>query len=332
MASRFQVHPCAWLLMAATLVVWARPSSAEDLLSGYTGPEATATTSGSGAASAVNPDNGGGSHGLKTSYEADVDVSYVGGARTNFGQGRSGGLSEQDTNGRFVVMPQWNDGPIYRFGLGYQRFSFGIDQAAPLPNALQSENLIVGADFSLFNSWLVRVEAYPGFYGDARNIGGSDFDVPFIIGGSYIASADVQWVVGLGVDINRRWPVFPDVGVRWSFAGHWTLDAVLPSPRLEYEWNNDLTLYAGGDFQDGTYRVSGGLGNGVGQPRLNHAVVEYDEIRVGAGISWKASHAFTIEMEGGYLPYRQFDFERARLHYGNESGAPYGQISVGAKF
>ena len=42
--------------------------------------------------------------------------------------------------------------------------------------------------------------------------------------------------------------------------------------------------------------------------------------------------AFTFEMEAGYLPYRQFDFERAHLHFGNESGAAYGQMSLNAHF
>ena len=269
---------------------------------------------------------------VKTSFEADADASYVGGARTNFGRGSKGDVSEQDTDAHFVVTPQWGDGPIYRFGLGYQRFSFGLSQAAPLPNTLQSADVIIGADFSLFNSCVVRVEAEPGLYGDLRRISAGDFNVPFEIGGSYIASAEVQWVLGVGVNLDRRWPVFPDLGLRWAFANRWTLDAMLPSPRLEYEWSKDLSLYAGGDFQDGTYRVARRTGNATGEPRLNRGLLEYDEIRVGAGFSWKVFHGFTLEMEGGYLPYRQFDFERAHLHYGNENGAAYGQVSLNAQF
>jgi hypothetical protein len=269
---------------------------------------------------------------LETSFETDVDYSYVGDARTNLGHGRTGELSEQSVGARFVVAPRWGEGPIYRFGLGFQRFSFGLPSLAPLPNTLQSATVIVGADLQVFNSWLVRIEAEPGIYSDFRDVSSSDFNVPFIIGGSYIAGADLQWILGLSVDVNRRYPVIPAIGVRWSFADRWVLDAVLPSPRLEYEWKKGWTLYAGADFKDGTYRVSNTFGNAHDDSHLNSAIVEYDEIRVGAGTSWKASKDFTLEVEGGYLPYREFDFHRAGTSFRNETGAAYGQMSISGRF
>jgi hypothetical protein len=153
---------------------------------------------------------------LKTSYEFNADTSYVGGARTNFGSDGDGNVSEQRTSTRFLVEPQYNGGPIYRLGLGYERYNFGFSKAAPIPDSLQAENLVLGVDFELFNSWLIRVEADPGLYGDGRSRGFRDFNVPFILGGSYIASEEVQWIVGLGIDIDRQIPVIPAVGVRWS--------------------------------------------------------------------------------------------------------------------
>jgi len=269
---------------------------------------------------------------LKASYELDADTSYVGDARTNFGSGDKGDVSEERTRGHFIISPQYADGPLYRFGLAYQRYTFGFSKAAPMPDLLQSENVVVGMDFELFNSWLVRVEADPGFYGDGRATGFRDFNVPFLIGGSYIASAELQWVLGLDVDFNRQLPVIPAVGVRWEFTDNWVIDAVLPTPRLEYDWSKALTLYAGGDVDDGTFRVDRGVGTALGRPQLGGAIVEYDEIRVGGGLSWKASKVFTFEVEGGYLPFREFDFHRANFHFSNDSGAPYGQMSINTQF
>jgi hypothetical protein len=269
---------------------------------------------------------------LKTSYEFDTDASYVGGARTNFGSGSSGDVSEQRTNARFVISPQYNDGPIYRFGLAYERYSFGLSKAAPLPDILQAENLVLGVDFELFNSWLVRVEADPGLYGDSRSAGFRDFNVPVTLGGSYIASDEVQWVLGLGFDIDRQIPVIPAIGVRWSLNNNWVVDAILPTPRLEYDWSKDLTLYFGSDIDDGTYRLDRGVGVALGRPKLSGAIVEYDEIRLGAGFTWKASKALTFELEGGYLPYREFDYHRADTHFSNNDGAAYGQMSINAQF
>ena len=211
----------------------------------------------------------------KVSYEADAEASYSGGARTKLGGSRTGNVSEQYDLAHVVVSPQWNDGPLYRFGLEYQRASFGLPDAAPLPNTLQGVSAIVGLDFPLLNSWLVRIEAQPGFYSASSDIRGRDFNIPFIIGGSYIAGADLQWVLGLSVDLNRKYPVIPAVGVRWKFTDRWVLNAVLPTPRLEFEWRKDVTLFAGADLKGGTYRAASDFGSSHEKKRLNDAIVEY---------------------------------------------------------
>jgi len=269
---------------------------------------------------------------LKTSYEFDADIAYVGFARTNFGMGIKGDVSEVNSGAHLIAEPQYNDGPIFRLGLAYQNYAFGFSKAAPLPDVLRSETAIVGMDFELFNSWLVRVEADPGFYGDGRSVGFRDFNVPFLIGGSYIASDTLQWIVGLDVDVNRQLPIIPAVGVHWTITPEWVLNAVLPDPRLEYDWSKNLTLYLGGGVDDGTYRVDRDFGTDIGLPKLNGAVVEYDEVRIGTGFSWKASKDITVDIEGGYLPYREFDFHRAGMHFSNDGGAPYGRMSINAQF
>jgi len=282
---------------------------------------------------------------LKTSYEFDAETSYVGSARTHFGDDGTGNVSEQTDSSRLLIEPQFNDGPIYRFGLAYERYNFGLSKAAPIPNILQAENVVVGMDFELFNSWLVRVEADPGLYGDARDTGFRTFNAPFSIGGSYIASETVQYIAGLEVDFNRQIPVIPAVGIHWSLNDNWVLDAVLPTPRIEYDYDKNLTLFLGGDFDDGTYRLDRVFAGDYGVakpstvaegkhtgPNLNNAIVEYDEVRVGVGFSWKATKAITFELEAGYLPYREFDFHRADVHFSNDDGAAYGRMSFNAQF
>ena len=269
---------------------------------------------------------------FQNTYDFDGDASYAGRTGGNFGRHIGSKISEQRDDDKFVVSTQYNGGPIYRFGLSYQRYSFGLTSAAPIPNTLQAENLVLGVDFSLFNSWLIRVEADPGFYGDSRIQGFRTFNVPFTIGGSYIASDQVQWVAGLEVDIDRQIPVFPAVGIHWSLSDTLTLDAVLPTPRLEYAWSKALTLYVGADVDDGTYKVSDGVGAALHRKKLSGSVVEYDELRLGAGITWKLSKVFTLEFEGGILPYREFDFHRADTQFTNDSDAPYGQFSLNAQF
>src|SRR5438046_10725343 len=100
--------------------------------------------------------------------------------------------------------------------------------------------------------------------------------------------------------------------IRWP---QWLLDAVLPTPRLQYEMTLNISLYAGATVRDATFRVDDEFGDSHGIPRLNHAVITYSEIRTGAGFDWKISPIVTFTGEVGYQPYRAFDFYRAEVGY-----------------
>src|SRR5207244_13238357 len=109
-------------------------------------------------------------------------------------------------------------------------------------------------------SILLRFQAQPGFYG-TDDFESEDVNVPFVIGGTYIYSPNQQFVLGIGVDVERKYPVLPGGGVRWKIAPQWVLEAVLPSPRLEYQLNTDDTLCAGGTAKETNCRCDESCGN-----------------------------------------------------------------------
>lgn len=265
------------------------------------------------------------------SQEFNLDYSIVGGADTQFGFFTHGSVSEQSNMLHYVASTQLGNGPLLRLGMEWQRYSFSLPATANIPDTLQSNNLVVGLDLELFGV-LMRIEAYPGFYGDAHNIQGKNFDVPFIIGGTYIVNSNLQWIAGLRVDVNSQYPAFGVIGLRWKFADQWVLDAILPRPRLEYEYSKELTFFAGGEIKEGTYRVSRDFGNQHGYPPLNNAVLDYAEVRAGAGASWKISSNFKVDLEAGYMPFREFNFHRANADIQTNGGAAYGQIIIGSQF
>jgi hypothetical protein len=191
--------------------------------------------------------------------------------------------------------------------------------------------LVLGLDTQLSDSILLRFQAQPGFYG-TDHFESQDVNIPFVIGGTYIYSPDLQFVLGIGVDIDRKYPVLPGGGIRWKVARQWVLDAVLPSPRLEFLFNKDLTFYAGGTLREINFRVDDHFGTTRGIPRLNQAVLTYSEVRVGAGADWKVSSVITLSAEAGYQPYRDFDFYRTDVRYHQDGGAPYGTVSVHGEF
>ncbi len=265
------------------------------------------------------------------SGEFDVSESYVGNADVRR-EGRSYGVDEHNSEVRFVLTPRIPRGYL-RLGVEWQRFSFGLSDNAPVPNTLQNVNLVVGLDIRFSDSILVRIEAQPGIYGTFfSHLNSGDFNVPFLLGGTYIYSPDVQIIAGVQVDFNNKYPVIPGLGVRWKVAPKLVLNAVLPTPRVEYELTKVTTLYAGADIRSGNFRVDRRFGDFHNDPRLNRALVTFSEVRAGAGLTQRLSSSLTLSAEGGCQPYREFDFYRSNARYRSDGLAPYGQIALHGAF
>lgn len=268
---------------------------------------------------------------MSVSEEFDAVYSYVGDAHTRGANLKSGEVDEQSADVKYVVSPQVNKDLLLRFGAEWQRFSFDVPDHAAVPRLLQQASGVLGFDYQVADEWLMRVEVEPGIYGDFENINWRDFDAPLVIGGLYLASADVQWFLGLRADVRCEYPVLPVAGVRWKLSDEWTLNFMLPNPRVEYQVNNRLTLYTGAGIEAGTFATGETFGTDHGEKKLNGTIVDFYELRLNAGFAWKLIPSVSVEAEAGYMPYREFDFSGPDLNV-RSYNAPYGQIACHARF
>ncbi|MEP7015803.1 MAG: DUF6268 family outer membrane beta-barrel protein [Verrucomicrobiota bacterium] len=267
---------------------------------------------------------------LAKSGEYQVEETYVGGASVSRGAHTVSDFDEHDVGFRFILTPRVKLG-ILRLGVEWEHFSFGFSGKAPLPNTFQSANLVLGLDTQISDSILMRFEVQPGFYG-TNNADANQMNVPFIIGGSYIYNPNVQIIAGISFDIERDYPVIPAAGVRWKLSRQWVLNAVLPTPRLEYEATKAVTLYAGANIKQTNFRMEPDFGTSHGIKRLNNAVLSYSEVRGGIGGNWKLASFATLTVEAGYQPYRNFDFYRSNVRFHETDSAPYVMISLHGAF
>jgi len=111
-------------------------------------------------------------------------------------------FDEHDSILHFVITPRIKPG-VLRLGAEWERLSFGLPDGAPLPDTLQAVNLVIGLDTQLSDSILIRVEAQPGVYDAGFDDLSDDFNAPFVVGGTYIFSPNLQLVLGVSVDIER---------------------------------------------------------------------------------------------------------------------------------
>ena len=92
-------------------------------------------------------------------------------------------------------------------------------------------------------------------------------------------------------------------------------------------------FFVGADLKGSTFRVDQNFGTRqAGDFRLNNAWMDYTEIRVGLGAEIKLSPEVKLSFEGGYVPYREFDYHRTPVRYHHEDGAAYGSVAFRAAF
>jgi hypothetical protein len=269
------------------------------------------------------------------SYELDAETSFFGKGSINTGSTDYGKISEINSLASFILSAQVQDKILLRLGVEWQWFSFDPQEAtAPVPDSVQGLDLAIGADLQVSPAILLRIEAHPGFYGQGGNLSWRDFNVPFEVAGTYFVSSDLQLIGGVYVDVNNNVPVFPVAGVRWKVSDKWVIEGIAPRPQLQYQLSDSVTLYAGADLRQATFRMDNqfGLQHG-GNPKLNDAILEYFEIRAGAGLTWKVTKYVNLDVEGGGTPYRSFYYPRATGYtVKSEDLVPYLRVGLSAKF
>jgi hypothetical protein len=274
-----------------------------------------------------------GSSASALSYQFDAETSFFGKGDANAGSRNYGEISEISSSASFVLSAQIRESALLRLGVEWQRYSFNPDAGAPIPDALYSLNLAIGADVQISPAVLLRIEAHPGIYTDWSNISWQDFNVPFEIAGTYFVSSNLLFIAGVYVDVNADTPVFPVLGVHWKVSDKWVIEGVPPRPQLQYLLSDQVTLFAGADLRQTTYRVGEHFGQSSGIRKLNDAILEYSEIRAGAGLTWKVTKFVDLDVEGGCTPYRRFEFPRADgFKVKSEDLVPYLRVALSAKF
>lgn len=284
---------------------------------------------------------------IPVSQEFTLEGSYTGTSSTKQGDAHLGNVGNTNAHFNYVVSPTIKDGLLLRFGVDGERNSFDLFPAAPLPNTLQSINAIIGADMAIGDKIITRVELHPGIFSDFVHITGSDFDMPVQIGGTYLYSKDLQFILGVQIDLKSNYPIIGLPGFRWAFADKWVLSAIPPKPRLEYELNNALTLYTGAEILGGTYHLNEQFGSNHGHgpnttnSQLNNNIVDFTEIRAGVGFVWKFTPNLSLDVSGGYMPYREFQMHQDKIGFQTHSttfrndigdGAPYAEAGISGSF
>ncbi len=219
---------------------------------------------------------------------------------------------------------QW----FFRVGASYDRFDFGSSKA-PVPNILQNFNGDLALEYLVKDQQRILIETHPGFY-FSKNVSGPAFDIPTDIATGFTIIHDKLFgFIGVAGSLMRsNVPVLPIGGIIWDINPKLTLRAIVPQPRLIYNFTDNLAVWTGGEFAGGSFKTD--ENSGLTPKRLSGAVVNYYEYRAGAGFTYSMKPV-TLEAAGGYTFSRDFDFPRADLNYSTK-GAPYIRLEAHIDF
>ncbi|GDY22568.1 hypothetical protein LBMAG56_39150 [Verrucomicrobiota bacterium] len=276
--------------------------------------------------SAMNPPD---STASRNDYRAEV--SYAAPSRIGLGSVRLGDIDTLHTRVSYLVTTRTSADFSWRAGLTWDRYAFGTPAGAPLPSSVHALALKLGTDWRLTDRWSVQFEVSPGLYSDFADIGFNDLNSPFALMATYSVNRDLQFFARANVTFHGEFPVIGGPGVRWKFADRTTLWLALPKPRIEYALHPSLTLHVGGELRGGVFRVGEQFGTQHGRPNLDHADLNYREIRTGAGARWQFDKNLSLAAEGGWLIDRRFRFRDQKLQL-NGDGAPYFQLGLSGSF
>ena len=230
--------------------------------------------------------------------------------------------SALDFTRRIPLKEHW----FFQLGVSADRFDFGGADRGPLPSTLQTFNVPIGISYITQGHVGFLVQLRPGFYFE-HEISRGAFDVPLEIGGySPLINEKLYAAWGLRAGLLQHYGVFPVAGFIWVIKPTLILHAMLPEPRLEYNVSDRLAIWAGGEFLGGNYKMDSGS-----EDRFSGTVVEYYEIRVGAGATITPAKGWSVKLAAGCATERKFNFYRASQSYVADP-APYVRLQASVEF
>ncbi|MFL6589785.1 MAG: hypothetical protein ACJ8M4_06390 [Chthoniobacterales bacterium] len=221
-------------------------------------------------------------------------------------------------------------GHVYlHLGIEYDRFDFG-STLGPIPDHLQSVALTIGVDYMHNDDVGAFIQIKPGIY-TQNDFDSAAFDVPITLGRIFVLQDDhLYFFAGVNAAFLRgRFPVIPLAGLIWMPNDQWKIVGILPEPRVIYSPNDKWDFWVGGELVGGSFRTD--RNNSIMPAKLNGAQVDYAEYRVGGGLIYSPCDKVSIDLGGGYVVQREFDFNRADVKFKTD-GAPYLRLEVKAKF
>jgi len=213
----------------------------------------------------------------------------------------------------------------------WERFEVDATSALPVPKKLQSAALNLAGAMALDGDWMVSLTVSPGFYAAGSSPGMDGFNAPGLLLGTRKISPTFSVAVGLRFDAFSDNSILPIAGFRWQPAPEWTVSLGAPRTEVVYKIREGVELFGGGSMEGGGFAIDDPQLRSSGTISLRDTYVDYREIRAGGGVRWALAETVSLEIEGGWVVDRRFDYYERSLEVKTD-GASFWHVGLSTRF
>ncbi|MBV9999916.1 MAG: hypothetical protein JO015_12495 [Verrucomicrobia bacterium] len=254
-------------------------------------------------------------------WSFDVDTDYVLGSHFRHLEGlgaQADSFYEVEALRRFHIV----DNVYFRVGVDVSRFDFSRSNAV-FPYSLNALAGELALEYWHGDDIGALLKVSPGVYFARDHITENSFDFPIEAGTGIKITRTFSLAIGVTTGLLRAWPVLPVGGFVWDVNDQLKINAVLPEPRVSYQFFRGFQAFAGGELAGGGFR------NGpTNDRRTNNAAFQYTELRGGGGIIYTPHKGIDFEASAGWVFQREIDFFHSGPDFKTRAGAPYFKLDL----
>jgi hypothetical protein len=219
--------------------------------------------------------------------------------------------------------------------LRYRHYSLDRDTVTPLPAHLKS----LSAAFTVFSKldadWSLLASVSPGVHSAGSNFSSKGFGVGVLAIASRKFTPDFGAGFGFVYDSLSKGTgrIIPVATFNWAPAPAWRVALGFPRTGVIYTFTPELDFEFTAEADFGSFYVTDDpLPSGRNKPALNRTRLEYQSVRVGPAIAWRASPTFSARASVGAVPVLNADYHQRNYRVKSERTAPYGSAALEWKF
>ena len=219
--------------------------------------------------------------------------------------------------------------------LGYRHYSVDRDTSTPLPDRLNSLSAAFTVFSKLDTDWSLLASVSPGVHN-----AGSDFSSKgFGVGVFAIASRKFTPNFGAGFGFvydslsKGTGRILPVATFNWMPAPTWRVTLGFPRTGVIYTFTPELDFEFTAEADFGSFYITDDpLPGGRNKPALNRTRLEYQSVRVGPAIAWRAAPTFSARASVGAVPILNADYHQRNYRVKSERLAPYVSAALEWRF